>query len=172
MIKKILFVLNCILTYATLYGQTDNSNLRPAFELKLLVNNKQFYSSPLSESRYIINDSIIQIFPGEKLLIETDSINNKLVKLKKVNAVSDPKRTLIVEFSQVSEKKSHMYMQLIITNPYGKSLHYKALMNLMKSNRWVGTSVVPIMPGLQSIEMWPDIITSLALSGFEFKDEN
>jgi hypothetical protein len=171
MIKKILAFLPCIFLIANLYGQSDNSNLRPAFELKLLVNSKQFYSSPFGETKYIVNDSIILIFPGEKLFIEADINNNKLVNLKKVDAIDNPNKTLIVEFSQESEGKSHKYMQLIITNPYDKSLHYNALMNLMKTQKWVNTSVIPIMPKLKSIEMWPDIITSLALNGFELKDK-
>jgi hypothetical protein len=44
-------------------------------------------------------------------------------------------------------------------------------MNLMKDKKWVNTSVYPVMARLESIEMWPDIITSLALFGFKLKDK-
>ena len=60
---------------------------------------------------------------------------------------------------------------LTIDNPFDKQLHYKATMNLMKNKKWVNTSVYPVMPKLKSIEMWPDIITSLALVSFELKDK-
>jgi hypothetical protein len=171
MLKRIFVFLVCFFLITNLYSQSDSSNLRPAFKLKLLVNSKQFYTAPLGETRYIINDTIIQIFPGEKLFIEANTINNKLVNLSRVDSIKDSSETMIVEFVQESEGKNHKYMQLIIKNPYNKSLHYTALMNLLKTQKWVSTTVIPIMPKLESIEMWPDILTSLLLTGFELKEE-
>lgn len=45
----------------------------------------------MPESNYIINDSIVQIFPGEKLLIEADVINDKLTNFRVVNEIRGTK---------------------------------------------------------------------------------
>jgi hypothetical protein len=171
MITRIFGFLVCFFLITNIYAQSDSSNLRPSFELKLKVNSKQFYTAPLGETKYIINDTIIQIFPGEKLFIETNTINNKLVNLRRVDSIRDSTKTIIIEFVQESEGKDHKYMQLIIKNPYNKNLHYSVLMNLLKHQKWVRTNVVPVMPKLESIEMWPDILTSLVLTGFELKEK-
>ena len=78
---------------------------------------------------------------------------------------------MVIEFHQEKNGKNHKQMMLTIENPFQKSLHYRAMINLMNQNRWRKTSVVQVLPGLSSIEMWPDIITSIALSGFEFIEE-
>lgn len=77
----------------------------------------------------------------------------------------------MIEFEQTAKDKIHERMTCTIYNPFGKVLHYKAMMNLMKNNRWVRTSVIPVMAELRSIEIWADLITSLALTGFTLKDE-
>jgi hypothetical protein len=152
------------------YSQTHNSNKRLAFDLKLFVDDNQFYNSPMGETNYIINDSIVQIFPGEKLLIEAEVINNRLTNFRIVNDIKDKSKTLVVDFQQTVKGKVHEQMILSIDNPFDKQLRYKAMMNLMKNNKWVKTSVYPVMPRLKAIEMWPDLITSLALVGFELED--
>lgn len=152
------------------YSQTERSNKRPAFDLKLFVNDDQFFQASMPETSYVINDSIIQIFPGEKLFIEVAEVNGKLSNFRVVNQINDKDKTIVVDFQQVTKGKVHEQMILIIDNPFDKQIYYKAKMNLMKNNRWVNTSVYPVMPRLKSIEMWPDFITSLALVGFELKD--
>jgi hypothetical protein len=171
MIRKILVLIMGILIINQVYGQTDKSNKRPAFDLKLYVNDSQFYNAPMGETNYIINDSIIQIFPGEKLFVEAEIINNKLTNFKVVNEIKDKSKTLVIDFQQTTKGKVHEQMILTIDNPFDRQLQYKAMMNLMKNKKWVSTSVYPVMPRLKSIEMWPDLITSLALVGFELKDK-
>jgi len=172
MIKKILIPIICSLMISQGYGQTDKSNKkRPAFELKLFVNDQQFYNAPMGETNYIINDSIIQIFPGEKLFVEADVINNKLTNFQVVKEIRDKNKTLEIDFQQTSKGKIHEQMILTIDNPFDRELYYKAMMNLMKNKKWVNTSVYPVLAKLKSIEMWPDLITSLALVGFELKNK-
>jgi hypothetical protein len=172
MVKKIWILIFFSLIICKGYGQSDKSgNIRAPFELKLFVNEQQFYSAPMGESNYIINDSIIQIFPGEKIYIEADVINNRLTNFQIVKEIRDKNKTLVIDFQQTAEKKVHEQMILTIDNPFDKQLYYKAQMNLMKSKMWVKTSVYPVMARLESIEMWPDLITSLALVGFELKDK-
>jgi hypothetical protein len=171
MIRKILFLIMGILIINQVYGQADKSNKRPAFDLKLFVNDTQFYNAPMGETNYIINDSMIQIFPGEKLFVETEIINNKLTNFRVVNEIKDKSKTLVIDFQQTTKGKVHEQMILTIDNPFNKQLQYKAMMNLMKNKKWVSTSVYPVLPRLKSIEMWSDLITSLALVAFELKDK-
>lgn len=172
MIKKIGVLVICSLLVIQGFGQSDKSNnQRPAFELKLFVNDQQLYNAQLGESNYIINDSIIQIFAGEKLFIEADVVNDKLSNFKVVKEIRDKSKTLVIDFQQSANGKVHEQMMLTIDNPFENQLNYKAAMNLLKNKRWVDTSVYPVMAHLKSIEMWPDLITSLALFGFEFKDK-
>lgn len=172
MTKKIGALIVCSLFVVLSYGQAEKANnKRPAFELKLLVNDQQFYSSQMRESSYIINDSIVQIFPGEKLFVEADVVNDKLSNFQVVKEIRDKSKTLVIDFQQSAKGKVHEQMILTIDNPFAKQLNYAAAMNLMKDKKWVNTSVYPVMARLESIEMWPDIITSLALFGFKLKDK-
>jgi hypothetical protein len=170
MIKAIVILVIGSLMANHCYGQTNNSNKRLAFDLKLFVDDNQSYNAPMGETNYIINDSIVQIFPGEKLFIEAEIVKNKLTNFKIVNDIKDKSKTLIVDFRQSAKGKVHEQMILSIDNPFNKQLRYKAMMNLMKHNKWVKTSVYPVMPRLKAIEMWPDLITSLALGGFELEN--
>jgi hypothetical protein len=171
MIKQILILVVTTLIINQGYSQTDQSNKRPAFDLKLFVNDNQFYNAPMVETNYIINDSIIQIFPGEKLFIEVAIVNNKLTNFRIVNDIKDKNKTIVIDFQQRTQGKVHEQMILTIDNPFDKQIYYKAKMNLLKNSKWVNTSVYPVMARLKSIEMWPDLITSLALVGFELKDK-
>jgi hypothetical protein len=171
MIKKILILIVTSLIIYQGYSQTDKSNKRPAFDLKLFVNDDQFYNAPMAESNYIINDSIIQIFPGEKLFIEAAVVNDKLTNFRVVNEIKDKNKTIVLDFQQRTKGKVHEQMILTIENPFDKEIYYKAKMNLMKTNRWLDTSVYPVRARLKSIEMWPDLLTSLTLVGFELKDK-
>jgi len=172
MIKKIWVLVICSLFVVKGFGQSDKSNnQRPPFELKLLVNDQQLFNAQLGESSYIINDSIIQIFPGEKLFIEADVVNDKLSNFQVIKEIRDKSKTLVIDFQQKANGKVHEQMMLTIDNPFGTQLNYKAAMNLMKTKRWVDTSVYPVMAHLKSIELWPDLITSLALFKFELGDK-
>jgi hypothetical protein len=170
MIKKLLLLVVGSLILIQGYSQDENPNIRLAFDLKMFVDDNQFYSAPMGETNYIINDSIIQIFPSETLFVEAEILNNKLINLKVVKEIKDKSKTLIIDFKQTTKGKIHEQMILTIDNPFDKQLYYKAMMNLLKNKMWVNTSVYPVMPKIRSIEMWPDLITSLALVGFELKD--
>jgi hypothetical protein len=172
MIKKILILLIISLIITQGYSQVLKLNKkRPAFDLQLFVDDTRLYKAPMGETDYIINDSIIQIFPGEKLFIEADVVNNRLTNFQIVSEIKDKNKTLIIDFKQTTKGKVHEQMILTIDNPFDKQLDYKAMMNLMKNKKWVNTSVYPVMPKLKAIEMWPDLITSLALIGFELKEK-
>ncbi len=151
-------------------AQTVAVNTRPAFELKLLVSDSNFYQAAMPVTSYVIQNKIIQIFPGEEIFVEADIVKDSLVNLKRVPTIVNKEKTLTISFAQISEGKAHKQMELKISNPFSKNLEYSVMMNLMKQKRWVKTDVLPVRAGIQSFEFWPNVITTIALSDFHLKD--
>lgn len=141
-------------------------NERAPFELHLYVNNEQFFSAQIENSLYIINDKIIQIFPGEKIYVEANILNNEIISLKRVENNENPEITLIIEFIQINEGQNHKGMMLSIKNPFDKIINYSADICLLKYSKWVTTDVYDIAPCIVGYEIWPDLISSIALSNF------
>ena len=144
-----------------------DSNERAPFELVMAVDDEQYFSADMDKTLYVINDKIVQIFPGEKLYIEADILNEELVNLKRVKSITNPDKTITLEFKQVSEGKQHKYMMLFIENPFEKRLRYSANICLLKYGKWVATDVYDVEARKSNYEMWPDLITSIALDSFK-----
>ena len=162
----LLFISFCLINL--IFAQ--NSNERESFDLVLAVDEEQYFSAKIDKSQYVIMDKIIQIFPGEKVYIEADVLNNNLINLKKVDSVTNPEKTMIIEFKQVCEEKTHKYMMLYIENPYTKKLHYSANICLLKYGKWISTDVYDVEAGKSNYEMWPDLISSISLDSFSLID--
>ena len=65
------------------------------------------------------------------------------------------------------EGKQHKYMMLFIENPFEKRLRYSANICLLKYGKWVATDVYDVEARKSNYEMWPDLITSIALDSFK-----
>lgn len=148
------------------YAQSDTSNIRRQFNLKLFVNDSTFYQALMKQTSYVIDNKMVQIFPGETLYIEAEIAKDSLVNLHIVPAIIHKDKTIIISFTQDHENNIHKQMILKINNPFSESLVYDAHINLMKTKRWVRTSILPVQPNLVGIEIWSDIITSMVLSDF------
>ncbi|MFI5159345.1 MAG: hypothetical protein ACHQF4_10800 [Sphingobacteriales bacterium] len=120
----------------------------------------------MNETSYVIKSEMVQIFPGETLYIETDIVKDSLINLKAVPTIINKEKTITISFSQDYENKVHKQMILKVNNPFSKSLIYHAHINLMKTKKWINSSVLPVKPNLESFEIWPDIITTVVLSDF------
>jgi hypothetical protein len=59
-------------------------------------------------------------------------------------------------------------MMLKVMNPFEEKLLYSARMYVVGNDKWVRTSIVPVMPKLIGFETWTDTIISLALSNWKF----
>jgi len=169
-VKKIILSLLSILIFAcnSSYCQTDQ-NIRPAFTLKLFVDDSTFYQAPMGATKYVPKDGVVQIFPGEKLFIEAEIRNDSLVNLKTVTEITHKEKTLTIAFIQEHKDKVHEQMVLHINNPFSKKLTYRAHIDLMKQKKWVETDVVPLFPSVLGNETWQDLITTIALSDFCLK---
>ena len=167
---KIYLLVAALLISKFSYSQADNNNTRPAFTLKLYVDDTTFYTAPMGATSYIVKESAVQVFPGEKIYVEADIANDSLVNFKVVPENLNKGKTLVITFTQTHQDKKHEQMILSVTNPFAKNLEYHSQIHLMKYKKWVTTSVLPVKPGLVSYENWPDIITTIVLYDLRLKD--
>ncbi len=54
-------------------------------------------------------------------------------------------------------------MMLKVTNPLPYKLIYKTSIFLFEQKKWTNTDVIAVETGISGMEMWPNIITSIAL---------
>lgn len=166
--KIVVLILTCLISS---YIFSQEANTRPPFELNLAVDEESYFSAQIPESKYISLNNTIQVFPGEEIYIEAEVKDNVLVDIKRVEEIKDAKKTMIIKFWQEADGRKHKSMMLSVYNPFDKKIKYSALIFLTKHNRWVNTSVVDLEPCLIMYEVWPDLITSIALNGFTVVDE-
>ncbi len=153
----------------------SNNNIiaeRSSFTLKLSVDNENYVESAIPKTPYVFNKNNVQFYPGEKLFLEAEVINDSIVQLTVVNEIIHKEKTITVKFYQTTDEKNpriHQLMFLEVTNPFAKILEYKANIFLTQYNKWKNTSIIPIPPGMSAYESWPDIITAIVLHGFKLK---
>ena len=162
--KKSFFVLFFLLIASFVFS--EDNNVRPPFELKMAVEEEQYFSAQIDQSTYVLPNNWIQLFPGEEVYIEAEVEDNALVNFKRVPEIKNPAKTLVISFEQISEEKLHKYMVLSVKNPFDKELKYSAAICLLKYGKWVETDVLNIGPGIAASELWSDLITSIALYDF------
>lgn len=152
-----------------LLGQEGNYKpVRDSFRLVLAVGKDTTYESEIKSSPYLSGPNVLQLYPGEKVLIEVEQNNGVIGTMKAVKENRNPDKTLEISFSQNAENNTHIGMMLKVQNPFKMDLSYSAMILLMRSNKWVGTTIIPVKAGLASFEMWPDIIVSIGLGGWLF----
>jgi glycine cleavage system H lipoate-binding protein len=165
----------CLLAFIiSLNTAAQDSNVvinREAYKVKLAVDKKTSYESEIKVTPYFVQDQVLQLYPGEDILLEAELDNGKIKSVKVVKENLHPEKTITISFSQLVEKKMHDMMMMKLTNPFKQQLIYKARILLFKSNKWASTTTVPIMPGISSFETWPDIITSIALLDWSLQGE-
>jgi hypothetical protein len=114
----------------------------------------------------VLNDEI-SILPGEKLYIEATLDKQKLTSLKQVEAVSNPSKTLVIEFTQMDKSVG---MMLVVNNPFQKLLKFH--INMMDfSHKPHQTSSCPAVARGSAFESWPHPIPELSISDFHLLEE-
>ncbi|MBX2905692.1 MAG: hypothetical protein KF744_06620 [Taibaiella sp.] len=146
-------------------------NTRTPYTLKLVVDEENFFESEIAAGKYVNGQNAVQVYPGESILLEADLKDGKIGTLSCVKENLHPERTITVSFMQHTTGKKHELMMLEVTNPFSERLSYQAGIYLMKSEKWVKTSVLPILPKLKVYETWPDMIVSIALTDWALGDK-
>ncbi|MES2486164.1 MAG: hypothetical protein V4581_09505 [Bacteroidota bacterium] len=165
--KNLLLLASALYSFMV-HAQNDLPN-REAFTLKLAVNNEQFYEENIDKTPYFVTDKVLQIFPGEKLFIETVIKADTIASMKVVKEIKFPERTITLDFKQETDGNTHRRMQLEVENPFDQHLSYSANMFIVGRNEWVYTSIIPVFPKISGIEMWNNVIISLALYDWHFE---
>jgi hypothetical protein len=165
--KKIIYLTLIFLT-SYCYSQNEIKEREP-FILKLAVDNDQFYQMNVEKSKYFVKENIIQIYPTEKLNVEVEIKNDTIFSMKVVEKIIEPKRTIQIEFLQNVKDKKPEGMMLKVTNPFGRKLHYNAMMYIVGHDKWISTSIIPIQPNLVNYETWNDVIITLVLEKWRFE---
>jgi hypothetical protein len=130
-----------------------------------LISSK-FYCQNNSFESNIVGDSIINISVGQKLFINADLVMGRLVNFKLVDERSTHK--LVIELKEVTESGKNQVI-LRIFNLFDMNVEYSAFMYLVKQNRWVKTSVVPVRAKKEAFEMWPDKISAIRINSLKLR---
>ena len=152
----------------TLYSQNDKPK-RSSYKLEIAANETQQYATDVPESPYFVKEKILQIYCGEKIFVECEIQGDSISKMKVVEKNINPKKTIVIDFSQNSENRKEISTDLNVKNPFSKTLRYDAFMLTPSSKQWKSTSIIPIRPTLQNFETWPHPIISLALQNWRLE---
>jgi hypothetical protein len=147
------------------HAQNDKPN-RESFVLNLAVDSVQYYEQQIESSPYFIEEGILQIYPTEELFVEAEMKNDSIISMKTVKEIEFPEKTITIKFNQQIKGQKTEMMLLSVTNPFDKQLIYDAHMFIIGNDRWLETSIIPILPKLVGYEMWNDIIVSLVLDNW------
>jgi hypothetical protein len=153
------------------HAQDTTRLKRPAYTLRVAVDNQTFYEQNIKSTPYLLPDTAIQLYPGETVYIEVNQENGVIKKMIAVPEIKDSAKTITISFWQETKGKVHSLMMLKVINPFPYQFLYKARIYLLTQKKWVGTDVYPVEPSLSGYETWPDIITSIALNGWKFQSK-
>lgn len=160
--KKTLSIILLLIFGISLNAQNEKPE-REAFKLKVAIDSVNFYQQDVAKSLYFVKDKVLQIYPSEKIFIETEVKSDSIYSMSVVKENLNPERTIIVEFKQNVEGRIHDGMMLSVKNPFDKTLKYEALMYINGGTEWIATSIIPVRPNLVNYELWNDVILSLVL---------
>ena len=142
---------------------------RKAFTLEIAADETQQYEAAIPESPYFVKENILQLYCGEKLLVECEVDKGKITAMKVVATNSHPERTIEIDFSQSAEDRKKINTTLIVKNPFDQVLRYDALMFTPLGQEWRETSIIPIRPKLMNFEMWPHAIVTLVMENWRLE---
>ncbi len=159
---RFFLIIAFIISFQLSYAQ-NLKPMREPFTLKLPVDGKQFYEDEIKSTPYFPRPTLLQIYPNEKLNIEVEIKADTIFLMQVVKENLHPEKTIEIEFTQmVKDNKSEM-MMLKVKNPFDAKLSYKARMYVIGNDKWIGTSIIPVIPKLIGYETWNEVIISLAL---------
>ena len=142
--------------------------MMPARRVTIIVDEAS-YTEIDFPARPCVDGGLINLIPGERVLLEADVQDGVLVNLRHVERSEHPTQTFELEFTQNQDRKSP-FMVLRITNSFPKTLTYEAGIQRLGQQGFVRTSTVPAPPGMTGYESWPTPLTRILLRGFRLSD--
>ena len=163
---KSIFLFAALFTASAFASHAQDTTVltRTPYKLHVAIAKNAAYEEDIKATPYILPGNFVQLYPGETVYAEVERDAGVIKSLKAVKENTNPSKTLVITFSQSVNNGAHEMMQLKIANPFSQTLVYKAKVIYLKGHKWIDTDVLPIQAGLSGIEMWPDIITVVALT--------
>ena len=144
------------------------TKLAPAQKVELILSEKEYADLDYPSRPYVIDD-MVNMIPDEKILVEAEVKERKLVNLQHVDKNEHPERTIELAFTQNQDKKSP-FMVLAVKNPFDKGLKYEAGIQIHGQKGFIKTSTLVVQPKLTIFESWPNPLTWIVLRNFELVD--
>ena len=165
---KLILTILLSLTFSICNSQNEKPNREP-FKLDLAVNATQNYAMEVGKTPYLVKEKILQIYPGETVLLETEVKGDSIYSMKAVEKNLYPEKTIEVVFYQDAKDRTKISMFLNVKNPFDRTLRHDALMYTVEGGQWEKTSIIPIRPKLQNFETWGYAIITLVLDNWRFE---
>jgi hypothetical protein len=109
-----------------------------------------------------VSGGVVTIRPGETICVDLE-ISGRVVSISGVTSVESEK-TLVLTFRRDTDPPS---MILIVRNPLGSFLRYKASLLRSGAANYAYTSSCPVLSRRIGFEQWPYPIDALKLTAFE-----
>jgi len=154
---------------STMVLAQNDQPMREAYRLSIAANVTQQYGMEVKATPYFVKEKVLQLFCGESVFVECEVEGDSISSMKVVTQNLNPKKTIVIKFTQDSSDRKNIITSLNIENPFDRDLIYEAGMYTPISQQWKSTSVIPIRANLQSFETWPHAIITLVLDHWHFK---
>jgi len=163
-------VLLCETAAAEASSRVPAANTMPARKVTIIVDETSSTEIEIDyPARPCVDRNLVNLILGERILVEADVRDGRLVNLKRVEKTEHPDQTLEIGFSQNQERKSPL-MILQISNPFSKLLTYEAGIQPLGRQGFARTSTLPVRPRLTNYESWPNPVTRILLRNFRLLD--
>jgi hypothetical protein len=118
------------------------------------------------ENKFIYSNEI-KLFLGDSIYVKANTVNKSLTDFALVKGIIDSANIIFIRFSY-DNFGSNKACLLKVVNPYSKTLVYKARIP-NRAGKYFETSIMPIVPKIYGIEMWPNRFENIILSDFQLK---
>ena len=156
-----------VLLTTDVLGVPPAPKLQPAKKVQLTLDDEREVEIDFPSRPAILND-LVNLIPGEKLLIKTQIRGDRLISLNLVETNVSAERTLEIEFKQERDGK-RSFMILSVKNPFDRTLVYEAGIQRHGQQKFVKTSSVPVPAHLEAFESWPEPLTRIMLKNFRLQ---
>jgi hypothetical protein len=114
----------------------------------------------------VVQEMGITVVAGQTVHVEADVAGDRLVKLKAVDAIAHPDKTITATLTQDQNGGT----MLSLTNPFARPLKFDMGMMPLDADSLFKTSSCPVIAGGGSFEMWPYPIFQLVLANARLLD--
>ncbi len=153
------------------YAQDNDRPVRLPFLMELHMDSITIYQTQIDTSRYVLDESTIQIHPGETLFLEAQVRGEEIISLRSVKQIRELQRTITVTLEQQLRDQEHDHMMLTIRNPFKKSLEGDLSLYKHGAQEWTPPEPMhyPVPPEDALYVTWSEPIVTMLLMDWTLK---